>query len=72
MDLRVVSLYIHLERENVNAKFSFDNLQIVQKQIEGDFDYISLSKTSPFFLSKEEFADFIKTLKDESVITNHI
>ena len=72
MDFRAIFPYANLERNNVNVQFSFDNLQVFQNQVKGGFDYVSLNKASPFFLSDSEFAEFIKDLKDELAITNHI
>gem|GEM_PF-2323827 len=72
MDFRAIFPYAHLERENVNVQFAFDNLQVIQKQIEGDFDYISLGKAAPFFLSDEKFSEHLKSFKEEMLISNQV
>lgn len=71
MDYRATFPYANLERDNLNLLFVFNNLNIIQNQIKKDFDYISLNKSSPFFLSEEEFSKFIEKVKDESWALNH-
>lgn len=72
MDYRAIFPYSHFDRENLNAVFAFDNIQKVRDQIKGDFDYISLNKTSPYFLPDQEFSDFIAKLKNESELTDQV
>jgi len=72
MDFRSIFPYAHLERENLNVQFVFDNFQIASKQIEGDFDYISLNKNSPFFYSEQKFAEFIGGMKDGQLIIDQV
>jgi len=72
MDFRAIFPYAHLERENLQIQFSFDNLQVAQKQIKENFDYISLNKTSSYLLSDLEFNQNLATLKDDLLITNQI
>ncbi len=72
MDFRAIFPYAHLERDNLDVQFVFDNFQIMQKQNGGNFEYISISRESPFFYSEEKFSDFIKGFKDESLITNQV
>jgi len=72
MDFRAIFPYAHLERENLQVQFSFDNLQVAQKQIKENFDYISLNKTSPYLLSESEFNKNLATLKDDLLIKNQI
>ncbi len=72
MDFRASFPYAHLERQNLEVQFSFDNLKSAQNQVNGEFDYISLNKTSSGFLSDNEFAQNLKTLNDELVIANQI
>ena len=72
MDYRAIFPYAHLERENLQVQFSFDNLQVAQKQIKENFDYISLNKTSSYLLSDLEFNKNLATLKDDLLITNQI
>ncbi len=70
MDFRAIFPYAHLERENLNVQYAFDNFQIAQKQIIGDFDYISLNKASPFFSSEADFSKFIAKIQDEQLLIN--
>ena len=72
MDFRTIFPYANLERNNVNVQFSFDNLQVFQNHVKGGFDYVSLNKDSPFFLSDSEFAEFIKKENNEILIINQV
>jgi hypothetical protein len=72
MDFRAIFPYANLERNNVNVQFSFDNLQVFQNHVKGGFDYVSLNKDSPFFLSDSEFAEFIKKENNEILIINQV
>lgn len=72
MDFRAIFPYAHLERKNLNVHFVFDNFQLFSKKIDGDFDYISLNKSSPFFLSDQKFSEFIADIKDEALLNNQV
>lgn len=72
LDYRAIFPYLHFDRENLTAVFSFDNIQKVQGQIKEDFDYISLDKTVSSFKTDHEFADAIEKLKNESEIIDQV
>jgi hypothetical protein len=64
MDFRAIFPYAHLERENVNVQFAFDNLQVIQKQIDAvAFVPATVSRKLQF---QKEFAEKVKSLNQTS------